>query len=337
MSWLALDIGGANLKAADGLGWTRIVPFSLSRDPQRLDHELEALLKSAPPCSRLAITMTGELCDAFHTKVEGVRHILRAVEAAAVGREIFVYLVDGEMVPVDVARDKPLLAAASNWHALARFACRFFAEQSGLLVDVGSTTTDLVPIAEGQVVARAVTDTERLLARELVYSGVCHTPLSALVREVPWRGGACPVAGDCFATTADAYVVLGDVLEQLSSAATADGRPLTRRCAQARLARMICADSSTFSESDAHLVAQSVHDAQLTQLRDAAGQVASGLKQAVDCFVVSGVGEFLARRMIHQKWPAGRIVPLAEELGSDASVCAPAHALAVLARAGGSG
>jgi len=336
MSWLALDIGGANLKAADGRGWARSVPFALARDPERLDDELEALLGSAPQRPRLAVTMTGELCDAFHTKVEGVRHILRAVEAAADGRKIRVYLVDGEMVSVDVAKENPLLAAASNWHALARFACRFFRVQSGLLVDVGSTTTDLVPVFEGQVASHAVTDTERLLAGELVYSGVCHTPFSALVREVPWRGHACPGAGDCFATTADAYVVLGEVPEQLSSAATADGRSLTRRCAQARLARMICADSSTFSENDAHLVAQAVHDAQLRQLRDAAVQVASGLKQPVDCFVVSGVGEFLARRMICQKWPAGRVVSLAEELGSDASVCAPAHALAVLARAGDS-
>jgi (4-(4-[2-(gamma-L-glutamylamino)ethyl]phenoxymethyl)furan-2-yl)methanamine synthase len=334
MSSLALDIGGANLKAADGLGWARSVPFALAHEPQRLRDELAALLKSAPSSSRLAVTMTGELCDAFCTKAEGVRHILGAVEAVAAGRDVAVYLVDGRAVSVDVAWEEPRLAAASNWHALARFACRFFAEQSGLLIDVGSTTTDLVPIAEGQVAARAATDTERLLAGELVYSGVYHTPLSALVRKVPWRGRLCPVAGDCFATTADAYLLLGDLPEQFSFAATADGRPLTRTHAQTRLARMICADGSTFAESDARVVAESVRDAQGARLRDAVVQVASGLERPIDRFVVSGAGEFLAQRMIGESWPESRVVSLAEELGAEVSDCAPAHALAVLARAG---
>ena len=331
MNALALDVGGANLKAADGSGWARSVPFALSREPHRLAAEIEALVNAAPANSRLAVTMTGELCDSFSTKADGVRHILGAVEAAAAGREIAVYLVDGRMVSVDAARDEPLQAAASNWHALAQFACRFIPERAGLLIDVGSTTTDLVPIADGCVVARAATDTERLQAGELVYSGVCHTPLTAIVRAIPWRGGHCPIAGDCFATTADAYVLLGDVPEQLSAAWTADGRPLTQAFARDRLARMICADRSTFFESDAHVAAQSVRDAQMAQIQDAAQQVASNLKQSPDCFVISGIGEFLARRMIGEIWPAGRIVSFAREWGPEVSACAPAHALAVLA------
>ena len=37
---------------------------------------------SAPAADRLAVTMTGELCDCFRTKAEGVLHILAAVDAA---------------------------------------------------------------------------------------------------------------------------------------------------------------------------------------------------------------------------------------------------------------
>jgi hypothetical protein len=275
--------------------------------------------------------MTGELCDSFSTKADGVRFILRAVDVAACGRPIAVYLVDGRMVSVDAAGNEPLLAAASNWHALARFACRFFAEQSGLIVDVGSTTADLLPIENGRVVARGATDTERLLSGELVYSGVRHTPLAALVRELPWRGRSCPVAADCFSTTADVYVLLGGLPEQEVSSATPDGRPLTRRFAQARLARMICAESSTFGESDALVAAEAVCSAQLAQIQDAAERVASKLEQPVECFLISGIGEFLARRMIGENWPTGRIVSLARELGAEVSACAPAHALAVVA------
>src|SRR5262245_9426611 len=98
MSWLGLDIGGANLKAADGSGWARSVPFALWREPESLASQLNALFDDSPPATRLAVTMTGELCDCFPNKAEGVRRILAAVGQASVGREVWVYQVDGRFV-----------------------------------------------------------------------------------------------------------------------------------------------------------------------------------------------------------------------------------------------
>ena len=46
MSWLGVDIGGANLKAADGRGWAQSVPFALWRDPQGLAEALAALVEN---------------------------------------------------------------------------------------------------------------------------------------------------------------------------------------------------------------------------------------------------------------------------------------------------
>ena len=79
MSWLGLDIGGANLKAANAAGWAQSIPFALWRDPAGLAAALAELIAQAPAADRLAVTMTGELCDCFRTKAEGVRHILAAV------------------------------------------------------------------------------------------------------------------------------------------------------------------------------------------------------------------------------------------------------------------
>src|SRR6187200_1099062 len=104
MAWLALDIGGANLKAADGRGWALSVPFALWRQPEKLADALAALVAAAPPFDRVAVTMTGELCDCFRTKADGVRHILAAMAEVASGRECWVYLVDGELVTLDAAR-----------------------------------------------------------------------------------------------------------------------------------------------------------------------------------------------------------------------------------------
>src|SRR5436190_20586903 len=229
MSLLGIDIGGANLKAADGRGWARSVPFALWRNPQGLAQQLGQLVESSPAADRLVVTMTGELCDCFSSKAEGVRHILDSIQIAADSREVCVYSVDGSFMTAIEARESSQLAAASNWHALAKFACRFVSAQAGLLIDVGSTTTDVIPLVDGRVAARGRNDTERLLSRELLYLGVGRTPICALTDALPLRGQLCRMAAEVFATAADAYLLLGDLNEDLEADWTADGRPLTKK------------------------------------------------------------------------------------------------------------
>jgi (4-(4-[2-(gamma-L-glutamylamino)ethyl]phenoxymethyl)furan-2-yl)methanamine synthase len=331
MSWLGLDIGGANLKTADGRGWASSLPFGLWREPKHLAGALETLLNSAPTADRLAVTMTGELCDCFRTKAEGVHRILEGVERAAAGREVWVYLVDGRVVTLDGACELPHLAAASNWHALARFVGRFTDSQPAILIDIGSTTTDIVPLMDGKPHPRAWNDTERLLAGELVYSGVGRTPICAVTQALPRRGRQCPVAAELFATTADAYLILGDISEDADAKWTADGRPLTVEFARERLARMICADVTTFSVDDALQTAVSVRGSQVNQLRTAVTQVTARIRVSCTCVVISGSGEFLARRLAAEVFTSFRVVSLREMLGQKVSDCAPAHAVAVLA------
>jgi (4-(4-[2-(gamma-L-glutamylamino)ethyl]phenoxymethyl)furan-2-yl)methanamine synthase len=331
MSWLAFDIGGANLKAADGRGWAKVVPFALWKYPDRLRSAMVALLEVAPLTQRIAVTMTGELCDCFATKADGVRHIVDAASAAGGSREVEVYLVDGRLVSIEQARDSPHLAAASNWHALARFACRFVSGKVGLLVDIGSTTTDVIPLVDGQPRPRGWNDTDRLLAGELVYTGVGRTPICAITRSLPWRGQLCPVAGELFATAADAYVVLDCIPEQLDATTTADGRPLSKEFARARLARMICADTSEFAAGDARQVAEHVQEAQLVELDEALRQVIEHLGRLPQSVVISGSGEFLANRLADRGELGQDIVSLGQRLGPAIAVSAAAHALAVLA------
>jgi probable H4MPT-linked C1 transfer pathway protein len=332
MSWLGLDIGGANLKASDGHAWANSMPFLLWREPGRLSAAIGELIAAAPPqYEGIAITMTGELCDCFRTKRDGVLHIFDAVERAAPTCRVLTYLIDGRLATLDEARRSPQLAAASNWHVLGRFAARFVQGEVGLLIDIGSTTTDLVPLVGGLLHAQGSDDTGRLLAGELVYSGVGRTPVSALTNWLPWRGRRCPIAAEVFATTADAYVMLGELAEEPECTNTADGRPLTRQFSRERLARLICADSTTFTDEDAWAAAERVGGAQFEQLRQAARLVDANLPQRPKSLVVSGAGEFLATKLGRECWPGAKIVLLSEEIGPEESRCAPAHALAILA------
>lgn len=335
MSWLGLDIGGANLKAADGRGWAQNVGFALWRDPQGLADALERLIRSAPNAQRLAVTMTGELCDCFSSKEEGIRHILSAVDQIANGRVARVYLVNGKLATIAEALATPTLAAASNWHALASFACRFLPDRTGLLIDIGSTTTDIIPLVDGRVAAVGCNDTERLLAGELVYRGVGRTPICAVMNTLPWRGETCPIAAEVFATTADAYVLTGELDGEPEAAWTADGRPLTKKHAQQRLARQLCADASDLTAPDFERIAASVRDAQLGELRRAVGAIATRMGVLPGACIVSGSGEFLSRSVVKCLWPNCHVISLSERIGAGCSQCAPAHAVATLAAEAG--
>jgi hypothetical protein len=160
MNWLAFDIGGANLKMADGKGYAVNKSFAMWKEFKRLPSELRRMIAEAPASDRIVVTMTAELADCFESKAEGVRFILQAVEQAAAGRHIRVYMADGRLVAPSVALRDPLQAAATNWRALAAYAARFAPSGAAILMDVGSTTTDLIPLNNGAVVARGKSDTE---------------------------------------------------------------------------------------------------------------------------------------------------------------------------------
>ncbi len=330
--WLALDIGGANLKAADGCGFAASHYFPLWQQPGELADALRRLIAESPPADRLAVTMTGELADCFATKAEGVKAILAAVREAAPSRDVLVYLVDGSLVSPERALDEPLLAAASNWHALAKFAGRHAPQGSGVLIDIGSTTCDIIPLIDGRPVAQGRTDPERLAAGELVYTGVMRSPVCAVIAALPWRGKPTPTAQELFATTWDAYLTLGDVPEEPESRHTADGRPATVAAARDRLARSICADREMFDDADAQAAATAIVQAQLAALEVAAQGVLRRLPSPVETVIISGQGEFLARRLADRLKLPARVVSLNDELGPQLSRAAPAHALAVLAR-----
>lgn len=329
---LALDIGGANLKAADGLGLAAWRPFPLWQRPDELADALSTLLADAPAADCLAVTMTGELADCFETKAVGVGRILAAVEQCAAGRPVLVYLTDGSFVSPAEARRRPLEAAASNWHALARFAGRHAPAGTALLVDIGSTTCDFIPLVDGVPAATGKTDPERLASGELVYTGVVRSPVCAVVAALPWRRMQVPVAQELFATTYDAYLTLGDLPEAPDDRQTADGRPATRAAARDRLARSICADRETFTVDDAQAAAAAIARTQLSKLAIAMQGVLRRLPQPPATIVTAGQGEFLARRLIEKLGINATIVSLAEKLGPDLSRVAPAHALVVLAR-----
>ncbi len=307
--------------------------FEVWRDPDRLPARLRELAAALPPADAMALTMTAELSDVFRTRAEGVRRVLDAVRAAFPDTPLFVLDVGGRLVPAgQVPADEPaalLPFAAANWVATASLVAAWL--PAALLVDVGSTTTDIVPVAGGRVLARGRTDAARLAAGELVYTGALRTPVAAVAATLPVRGLPTRTAPEHFALVADAHLVLGDLAPADYTCPTADGRPATVEFAAERLARAVCAEAADLGPEGVRTLAAAVAERQVGLIVEALLQVLSAEPPAWGWPVAAtGLGAWLARRA------AGRIGlgarDLAELTGPAGSVVAPAVAVAWLLR-----
>jgi probable H4MPT-linked C1 transfer pathway protein len=319
---LGLDIGGANLKAATSGGRAKSVPFPLWKQPDRLAAALAELVREFPESGELAVTMTGELCDCFATKREGVAFILDALPK---GMPAKVWSTEAKFVDVDEARTKPLAVAAANWHALATFAGRYAPVGDSLLIDIGSTTTDIIPLDCGVPVPSGLTDYDRLRTSELVYTGVKRTPVCAVYPE-----GTC---AEFFAEIRDVNILLG-LMPESETTDTADGRPASWENSLARLARMFGGDVETLSEDFLIHQATRLQARQAEQIAEAIRRVAIRTEVDLKSVIVSGSGEWLAEKAFEKAFPdhGAKRISLGETLGPMVSSCSPAYAVALLAQ-----
>ncbi len=331
-SLIAIDIGGANIKAAHNCGQALTIPFEVWKRPDELGRAIAAAAAALPFASRAVVTMTAELCDCYPTKAVGVAAVLDAAVEGLRGRSIAVWGTDGQFHSMAEIRQDPRLAAAANWLALVTLAARLVPGSRAILIDIGTTTADLIPIEEGQVRARGRTDTERLQNGELVYAGVRRTPICALATELPLRGVPTGLAAEIFASTLDVYLVLGDIEQEPKNRSTADGRPATVDAARDRLARMVGADREGFSAQDAIEFAQVADECLTERLFQAARRACTATIGQPAAAVISGSGSFLARRLAYRLIGEGSpVISLEEAWGAVASSAGCAFALLTLA------
>lgn len=351
--WLGLDIGGANLKLAHSntdSNWSKSLPFAMWKESESLASTLAQCIDDSPEFHGIAVTMTGELADCFATRAQGVACILDQVTRVFPAPLVYVYCVDGKFrSPSQAARD-PWIAAASNWHAIANWSRRLLQaskpssaktsskDQHGVLVDIGSTTIDVVGISTNQVVTRSKTDSDRLKRRELIYTGVERSNLSGLLRSVPLHGKSCPVMNEQFATTRDAYLWLGFLEESAQDTNTSDGQAATRNAARYRLARLVGEDGSTLADSDIDAICQCALNRQVKLLRRSLEKVLGRLEgqPPINHMICSGHGGFLLRQaledgMLFERFGLDNQIWLSDQLGEGLSRCAPAYAVAQLA------
>jgi probable H4MPT-linked C1 transfer pathway protein len=330
---LGWDIGGVNTKAArvdmEGDRPTLTASASAALEMERSSAQLVPTLcrlaerLGGAPAAH-AVTMTAELSQAFRTKREGVGFVLDAVAAAFPGEPVSVYGVEGGFFDPADARERPLEVAAANWAATARFVGQQMPDC--LLVDIGTTSTDIIPLVGAEPMTVGRTDPERLLSGELVYTGALRTPVEAVSRAAPLWGGLCPLAAERFALIGDVYLWLGALEAEDYTVATPDGRPATREFAGERLARAVCADAEMLDEEAVGIIARALAEAQVLLVADAVRR-ARARHPRIATAVVTGLGDFIAAEAARRQ--GLEVSHLADRIG-DAARTAPAAAVAWL-------
>ncbi|TWU55376.1 hydantoinase/oxoprolinase family protein [Rubripirellula reticaptiva] len=325
---IGIDIGGANLKYVCTDGNAASYPFAMWNRSSELTSSLVDHLSQFLPASSWAVTMTGELADCFLDRKTGVEFIVDAVCEAArrIGSqpsfapEIRFYGVDGRFHRADDAKRLFEVVAASNWHALASQVAKTIAGDA-TLVDIGSTTTDIIPLRKGRVATSSMTDFQRLVGQSLVYIGCRRTPVCALVDRLWFNGASSRIMNEWFATIDDARIVLGIEPEHPDDCESADGAPRTVARSANRIARMIGLDQTFVSVEQAAKLAVQIMDSAKREIHSAF----DAIDQPRGPIVISGHGRDLF------DVPEDReVIDLSTELGGEISRCAPSWAVANL-------
>ena len=340
------DVGGAHVKVsmADAAGavldvaqWACPLWQGLGHLERTIDLVFERWPEAGSDAALHAVTMTGEMVDLFEDRAHGVRAIAAAL-AQRLGPRLRFYAGDAGWLTAQACADGWRSVASANWLATARWIASRV--PNALLIDIGSTTTDIIPIAGGCVVALAATDAGRLATGELVYQGVVRTPLCGIAQRIEFAGETVNVMNEWFATTADVYRLTGELAPHYDLYPSADQGPKTEAASSTRLARMIGRDAHEASPDEWRRFALRWRELQLREIGlNLARVTAAHPKLAAAPLVGAGCGRFLAAELTCMD--AGEAARDYIDFGTLAGVpanrldwaatCAPSVAMALLA------
>jgi len=239
---IGIDVGGANLKVVSDDG------VHIHYCPLWENAPITTLLNRYVTTTdgQAAVVMSGELADCFDSKMEGISFIVNAVRNAFPSARF--YGTDGQFHDGAV----PQLAAA-NWLASADYLRAKYPD--AVLLDIGSTTADIIPLARFESL-KGLTDLLRLQKGYLLYTGMLRGNVAILLQSVLLHGKKTPTSSEYFAGSADAHLVLGHIRPEDYTCDAPDRKEKTKDASLKRLARVVCADLDEIGTEGAYQIAE---------------------------------------------------------------------------------
>lgn len=315
MRIIAIDIGGANVKIFHPDSGYKQYYFPFWKEKNKFMSFLQRLLNEMDfNADMYVVTMTAELSDCFKDRREGVKFILNALTNALKGSGCFnknkIKVLSNDtnfkLIGIDQAIKFPYSVASANFIATAKYISKF--EKNAIVIDIGSTTTDIIPVKDKKILAHR-TDFERLKNNELIYTGVLRTNLVSISNRIKFKGRNLKISAEYFANTGDVYRVLGKISESEYTTETPDGKGKSMIECMRRIARTVCCDvserkekikdaserKSKISKEDVIKIAEYFKDEQIKAINKAVERLER--KYKIKNRFIIGAGKFLYKEL----------------------------------------
>jgi hypothetical protein len=299
MRILGLDVGGAHVKAAllranGKLPRRKVYPFEIWKNPGGLAPLLRAIRDKHKP-DAVALAMTGELSDVFKSRADGVRHIVQCAVDAMSPIAVSVIDVDGGLIGPQEAIKAHERVASANWAATVKWVSKHLSRC--LIVDIGSTTTDILPVKNGTPAVKGKTDLQRLMTGELLYTGCLRTPVIAITPSLKICGAPIAVCPEYFSVMGDVHLYLGEMRAGDYTIPTPDNGSKTKRGVAIRLARLALSSPEELGDGEIQSIAWQIVEAQVNAISGAMRRVMKSQKLDDAPVVLIGPGRIYLERI----------------------------------------
>ncbi|MDO5852086.1 MAG: hydantoinase/oxoprolinase family protein [Methanobacteriaceae archaeon] len=326
-----LDIGGANTDVsiieydAENNIIARISDFKYIPMWQKNDTLINELheLTDKYDIDFVGVSMTAELVDSYKTKKEGVLDIANKVMNTF---DVPVYFLSKNgIIDYDLLKKDPLNVAAFNWIGTCYLVGKLCSEC--IFIDMGSTTTDIIPVINGINHSQGKSDLERLNTGELVYTGILRSNVISIVNKVPINNSMYHVASELFATTSDVHMILNNINKSDYINDTVDGSGKEIIDCMRRLSRIVCADLNLLSKEDIINICKYIHEKQILMVKKSLEEVVN--RTGINTVVLTGLGKdivcYEAAKLLNLN-----IINMGDTFSNDECTIAPAIGLAYM-------
>ncbi len=340
---LGFDIGGANIKAGfiktqnakliEQRTLIEYFPFwkKNKNELQEILYKITKNLSKSILLDGVGVTITAELSDAFKTKKEGIKFVLDSIIDVFANVPKFVVDVKANLISPEDALEKPYSTASANWAATGWMISKLI--KNCIVIDVGSTTTSIIPVVNGKIAAKGETDLEKLQNGELVYTGLLRTNVATIVNWIPINEIITNVSSELFAQSGDIHLLLDNIKEEDYITETSDNRGKTKIESMARLARVVCADTKMLTVEQIMDMAKFLYDKQIDQIAQGLKQVTQRIRTLTQeklNLVVTGLGRNFLAKEAAKKIGYENIIDMEEYLGEKSVIESTSIAVALM-------
>jgi len=312
MNIYGIDIGGANIKLCnisliekriDGIKCNTLQFYTIGQLLWTIVNNI-----SKPEYIVLSQTIAGSRKH-YQSYKEGIKSIIALFNNIYSERKTYFVVDDYKLLctqDIDSNCIEPKELTSTNWVGAAYLFVKYFrCISTGMIIDCGTTSTDIIPIIDGKIKtlsSRKDPIYYRFATGEFLWSGLLYTPISSICNKILFDGKMLPIKPNSSVTTSDIYLVLDMISKKDFSIPIkendfvythGDHEPSYENSIY-KLSNLIGLDLEILTEKDVLSIAQYIYEKHVAQIRLSICKVKKKIedkfRMKLDTVVLAGMG-----------------------------------------------